>query len=51
MTMSTVNRAPRPSGLADVLDVVLDKDSAEAKRPSSVIDVISVMTGESGSRP
>ena len=25
MTMSTVNRAPRPSGLADVLDVVLDK--------------------------
>jgi gas vesicle structural protein len=23
--MSTVNRAPRPSGLADVLDVVLDK--------------------------
>ena len=25
MTMSSVNRAPRPSGLADVLDVVLDK--------------------------
>ncbi|HET6393860.1 MAG TPA: gas vesicle structural protein GvpA [Blastococcus sp.] len=25
MTMSNVNRAPRPSGLADVLDVVLDK--------------------------
>jgi gas vesicle structural protein len=25
MTMSTANRAPRPSGLADVLDVVLDK--------------------------
>jgi len=25
MTVSTVNRAPRPSGLADVLDVVLDK--------------------------
>jgi hypothetical protein len=25
MTMSTVTRAPRPSGLADVLDVVLDK--------------------------
>ncbi len=25
MTMSTVNRAPRPSGLADVLDLVLDK--------------------------
>ena len=25
MTMATVNRAPRPSGLADVLDVVLDK--------------------------
>lgn len=25
MSMSTVNRAPRPSGLADVLDVVLDK--------------------------
>jgi gas vesicle structural protein len=25
MTMSAVNRAPRPSSLADVLDVVLDK--------------------------
>ena len=25
MTMSSVNRAPRPSSLADVLDVVLDK--------------------------
>ena len=25
MTMSTVNRAPRPSGLAEVLDIVLDK--------------------------
>jgi gas vesicle structural protein len=25
MTVSTVTRAPRPSGLADVLDVVLDK--------------------------
>jgi hypothetical protein len=25
MTMATVNRAPRPSSLADVLDVVLDK--------------------------
>jgi hypothetical protein len=25
MTVSTVNRAPRPSSLADVLDVVLDK--------------------------
>jgi hypothetical protein len=25
MTMSSANRAPRPSGLADVLDVVLDK--------------------------
>ena len=25
MTTSTVTRAPRPSGLADVLDVVLDK--------------------------
>jgi len=25
MTMSTASRAPRPSGLADVLDVVLDK--------------------------
>src|SRR5215212_11348831 len=25
MTMSGVNRAPRPSGVADVLDVVLDK--------------------------
>jgi gas vesicle structural protein len=25
MTMSGVNRAPRPSSLADVLDVVLDK--------------------------
>jgi hypothetical protein len=25
MTVSTVERAPRPSGLADVLDVVLDK--------------------------
>jgi hypothetical protein len=25
MSVSTVNRAPRPSGLADVLDIVLDK--------------------------
>ena len=25
MTMASANRAPRPSGLADVLDVVLDK--------------------------
>ena len=25
MTMASVNRAPRPSSLADVLDVVLDK--------------------------
>jgi gas vesicle structural protein len=25
MTMATVNRAPRPGGLADVLEIVLDK--------------------------